>query len=207
MENRFWIGTRIAVALRWLIQRLGVRRIGFLVLSEYEGVASPIRPTSGDAVSIDWSLWIGFGDHWRGYGAVRTWARFDDLEIWIAGVGPFTSIEGRIDLYPAIKRPAIDFKYVKVRNSAPNPRRASGHVQLAASAPAHGAVAMFDYCFRSPPTGESEQVPGIWFELYESGYEVEVSTLFFKTVPVGAARVERLYGVPEWKAENDRRAK
>lgn len=194
-----WAEARIAVALRWLIRRLGVRRLGFVVLSEYEGVASPIRPTSGDAVSIDWSVWIGFGSHWRGYGAVRTWARFDDLEIWIAGVGPFTSATGRIDLNPVIKAPAGDFKYVKVRNSAPNPRRASGLVQLIATSPSQGTVATFDYCFRSLPTGESEQVPGIWIELYETPHEVEVSILFFKTGPVGAARVERLYGVPEWK--------
>lgn len=205
MRNRFggWVEARIAVALRWLLRRLGVKRFGFVVLSEYEGIASPIRPTSGDALAIDWSVWIGFGSHWRGYGSVRTWARTDDLEIWIAGVGPFTSAEGRIDLSPVIKRPAADFKYVKVRNSAPNPRRASGCVQFAASVPAHGNIATFNYCFRSLPTGESEQVPAMFCALLEPhltvGTEVEVSTLLFKTQPVGDARVERLYGVPEWK--------
>jgi hypothetical protein len=211
-KNSAWVGTRIAVALRWLIRRLGVKRIGFVVLSEYEGVASPVRPSSGDALAIDWSVWIGFGSHWRGYGSVRTWARVDDLEIWIAGAGPFTSVEGRIDLHPPIKRPAAEFKSVKVRNSAPNPRLASGHIQLRLSIPGHGIVGGFDFSFVSLRTGESGRVqmrgstmnfaePRIEFSVDKNPTaEVEVSTLLFKTQPVGAARVERLYGVPEWMA-------
>jgi hypothetical protein len=201
MGKRFRFGARIAVALRWLLRRLRVKPFGCVVLSEYEGVATPIR-SSNDPIAISWSVWIVIGEWYRGWGSVRTWARNEDLEIWVAGYGPFGSESGRVELWPRVKAPAEDFRSLRVRNAAPNKRDISAHVQLVGRVCSDGGIAKFgpitNYYFYGLPAGETAQIlmdgsGNMWWPC-----ELEASALVYKTLPVGEERIERLYGRPEW---------
>ena len=200
MGKRFEVGARIAVALRWLLQRLHLKRIGPVVLSEYDGIATPIR-SGNDPVALTWSLWIVFGKWFRGWGSVRTWARNEDLEIWIAGTGPFGAESGRVDLFPRVTAAAEEFRCLRVRNAACNKRDATAHIQLIGRIPSLGVVSQYqtigDYYFSNLPAGDTAQILMDGCGALPS-VEIEVSTLIYKTRPVGDHRIERLYGRPEW---------
>ena len=185
---------RLIFAVRWCLKKisrqwcLGSWKLGQnIVLAEY---VNPQRPTSGDAIGIDWSLWFRIFGHYYGWGSVRTWARNDDLEIWIGQAGPYTTAESFIDLHPPLFIEREGLRFIRVRNAAPNPRDAAGSICIQATGGNFPT-----YIFNYLKAGESSQVstPDAI-----SG-AVEVHRILIHLEPVGAPRIERLYGMPEWK--------
>lgn len=139
------------------------------------------RPTSGDALAIDWSLWIHFRGRYWGWGSVRTLARNDDLEIWIGEHGPYTTAGNSIEFPP----PGINanFEALRVKNSAPNPRAASGSVAVVRK------ESFFVLHFKNLKPGESSV-----FQYRE----FNADRLEIKMEPTGPAWTSKLYGDPEW---------
>lgn len=159
-------------------------------LSEYHRL---IRPSSGEAASIDWSLWLRFGQRYFGWGSVRTIARNDDLEIWIGDAGPYSTAENFMELHPPIFAEREGFRFIKVRNAAANPRSAAGEITLI------GTGGNFPrYKFGPLPAGQVSHVSTP--DNLRGGFEVRRLNIFLE--PVGEARLERLYGVPEWLKED-----
>jgi hypothetical protein len=183
--------------LRSLTKKLGknlqpkVWQIGNLIrLTEHN---PPMRPSSGDAIGIDWSLWFRFGSRYWGWGSVRSIARNDDLEIWIAGRGPFTTAENSMEIHPRILASSAELQSIKIRNSAPNPRNAAGKITLRGSGT---YVCELYYRFGVFPLASGKSVMVATGYIPEGIYQIR--ELALEISPVGASRVEKLYGVPEW---------
>ena len=155
-------------------------------LTEYRA-ARNARPSSGDPLAIAWSVWIRIGAKYWGWGSVRTWARNDDLEIWICGKGPYTTVDDSMEIHPPICATALSLKTIRIRNAAPNEREAAGCVCLMFPVGPH-------YDFLPLPAGNTtlastpDPLPD----------QTLVSSFRLMLKPIGAPRIEKLYGVPEW---------
>lgn len=158
------------------------------------------RPTSGDALAIDWSLWIHFRGRYWGWGSVRTLARNDDLEIWIGEHGPYTTAGDSIE-FPepgiCVKRDC-KFPLFRIKNAAPNARDAAGVVSMIIDRHFLAAVWADDIArdqrIPVPFTVRSgETLP------FFDATNITVGKLEIKMEPTGSAWISKLYGVPEWR--------
>jgi hypothetical protein len=151
-----------------------------------------VRPSSGEASSIAWSVWLRIGKRYWGSGEVRTCVRYDDLEIWIAGRGPFTRAEPFIEPRPVVPVTTESLKFIRIRNAAPNQRDASGGILL------RGPFVKCAYRFLDLLAGHTTLAHTA--DNISINSETAIDLISIKLEPTGEPRIEHLYGVPEWMA-------
>lgn len=178
------------------------------------------RPASGDALGIEWSLWIRTGKTWRGWGYVKPWALPIHIQIGIGGQQMFSET-GDVTWRPPISFKRASEADIRITNAAPESLDPPSFLTVLKShiqgrrgdrelsqpgrnprpTPAKGSM-IFETELTPYPVLQFSLDPK-QSKLYpilktDCPDPMIVKRIAWYTEPAGEARIVRLYGRPEW---------